>query len=177
MQLKFSKLKAAEDCIMLIETLRKKVEGRPQTQVRAWNSGDGSRSLFRLDYTLCTQRSGNRTFRGSTVQNDDDEDTCCLPSEQEWKQILLGGQEVHFQKDKPVISKGMNVQRVYQILNGKCRVEIEDAEGVRKTVDVMKEGEVFGELSLILGGETTADVVADCEEGEEVCAVCVRLLQ
>lgn len=48
----------------------------------------------------------------------------------------------------------------YVILSGKAKV-VKDAEGVQEVVGTLRQGDVFGEMSIIGGTKRTASVIAD----------------
>lgn len=63
--------------------------------------------------------------------------------------------------------------QIFQIGKGSCRVE-KLMEGKSKVLGRMESGEVFGEISFLEGGKTSATIVAD-EETEIYAIEGVRL--
>ncbi|HEX8703305.1 MAG TPA: cyclic nucleotide-binding domain-containing protein [Myxococcaceae bacterium] len=59
---------------------------------------------------------------------------------------------------KPLILQGEPASALYLVLRGQCRVMQQDENGRETDHQPMREGDVFGEISLLLGGEATATV-------------------
>lgn len=81
--------------------------------------------------------------------------------ERHWEIILMGGREVRFRQDDVIIKEGEELQRIYQIVEGTCRVE---KVGFDHVLARMPNGSTFGEMSFLLGGGASASVIADSEE-------------
>lgn len=83
-------------------------------------------------------------------------------SDFDWIILLREAQSKSFKKNEVIVNEGEFAARIFQIGSGKCRVEVQ-----KKVVGHMGEGEVFGEISFLEGGKTSASVIAD-EEGTDV---------
>jgi CRP-like cAMP-binding protein len=84
-------------------------------------------------------------------------------TEEDWRLVLQGAKDLHFQKDQVILKEGLEHQCVYQIVHGNCRIEKETPEGVKKVLGSMEQGQLFGEMSFLQGGGATVSVVADEE--------------
>lgn len=79
----------------------------------------------------------------------------------EWDEIISLATVASFEKDKIIMKEGQTNQSLYQIINGICAVERlrEDGTG-RVELGRMRKGEIFGELTFLLGGTASVSVVA-----------------
>jgi CRP-like cAMP-binding protein len=63
--------------------------------------------------------------------------------------------------DRPLIAQGRAVDALYLLLRGRCRVTHQRAEGGETAYQALQEGDLFGEIALLLGTPATATVVTD----------------
>jgi len=82
-------------------------------------------------------------------------------TEDDWHILLQGSKRVTYNKDQAIITEGENFQRIYQIIEGGCRIE----KG-GKRLGAMETGQTFGEISFLLSGGASASVIADGENVE-----------
>lgn len=82
-----------------------------------------------------------------------------MSSLQDWATLLQGAKTLHFDQDQLVLREGSNSQKIFQVTSGQCRVE---RAGV--VLNVLKEGEIFGELSFVDHAPVSASIYA-----HEVC--------
>jgi CRP/FNR family transcriptional regulator, cyclic AMP receptor protein len=70
-----------------------------------------------------------------------------------------------FPKGKIIIKQGRRGTSAFIIAKGKAQVILEDENGKKKLLAVLKEQDIFGEMGLIDGRPRSATVVAleDCE--------------
>jgi cAMP-dependent protein kinase regulator len=61
--------------------------------------------------------------------------------------------------DRPLLAQGRAVDALYLLLRGRCRVSHQRAEGGE--IAHLQEGDLFGEIALLLGTPATATVVTD----------------
>jgi cAMP-dependent protein kinase regulator len=59
---------------------------------------------------------------------------------------------------KPLILQGEQADALYLLLRGQCRVQQQSGDGQETDHQAMREGDVFGEISLLLGVAATATV-------------------
>ena len=64
---------------------------------------------------------------------------------------------VFYRKDEYIIRTGEQADAAYVIIEGEVAVQLPDAN---KSVHIMRQGEVFGELALLTDGVRSADVIA-----------------
>ena len=86
-----------------------------------------------------------------------EEDPETLTNE-DWELLLQGAKVATFTKDVTIVADGESFQRIYQIASGRCRIE----KG-GKLLGHMEVEDTFGEISFLLSGGATADVIADSE--------------
>lgn len=84
-------------------------------------------------------------------------------SSDEWDLILDGARNEEYEYGQPILKSGERVQRLYQILEGICNVEI-NKDGKSTVINSMEKGEIFGELNFVLAEETSANVIASSEK-------------
>ena len=61
-----------------------------------------------------------------------------------------GAKKETYKDGQTIIKAGEKYQRIYQILGGSCKVEV-IRDGQRVELNVMGEGEIFGEMSFVTG--------------------------
>jgi cAMP-dependent protein kinase regulator len=74
--------------------------------------------------------------------------------------LLERFQTVTFQAGQEIISRGQPASGLYVIASGSVQVQVPTDDGDTTVVASLGPGEVFGEISLLRGGGTTADVIA-----------------
>lgn len=89
-------------------------------------------------------------------------------SREDWNLLLQGESAlVKYNAGDTVVKMGLEYACLYQVASGSCRIEQEEKRGSKVTaVDVigwLKPGEVFGEISFLMGGSATASVIAEEE--------------
>jgi CRP-like cAMP-binding protein len=65
-----------------------------------------------------------------------------------------------------ILKEGDSMQRIYQVVSGQCQVvKLEHSRtGTNQRALVsLKQGELFGEISFLIGGGASADVVAESD--------------
>eukprot|EP01125_Pyxidicula_operculata_P015504 TRINITY_DN5265_c0_g1_i2.p1 TRINITY_DN5265_c0_g1~~TRINITY_DN5265_c0_g1_i2.p1 ORF type:complete len:1520 (+),score=363.72 TRINITY_DN5265_c0_g1_i2:326-4885(+) len=84
---------------------------------------------------------------------------------EDWRLILKGGRTVQYSKGEVILSKGEKTRQIFQLAKGKCRF---DVVGLRKEFTYLtpERGGIFGEISFVTHGTTTAQIIA-----EEDCTV------
>ncbi|HYI02133.1 cyclic nucleotide-binding domain-containing protein [Hyalangium sp.] len=65
--------------------------------------------------------------------------------------------------DRPLIAQGRAVDALYVLLRGRCRVTHHRSDGGELACQPLQEGDMFGEIALLLGTSATATVVTDTE--------------
>ncbi len=70
--------------------------------------------------------------------------------------ILASGEERHYERGEAIVREGESGDELFVILGGKARVE----RGGR-VVEVLEDGDFFGEVAVLDGGLRSADVIAD----------------
>lgn len=63
--------------------------------------------------------------------------------------------------DRPLLAQGQAVDALYLLLRGQCRVTHQRMEGGEAAYQALQEGDMFGEIALLLGTPATATVVTD----------------
>lgn len=87
-------------------------------------------------------------------------------SKEDWALVQRGFKLVTFKKDEDVIREGTEMQRIYQIAKGTCRIQITHPTEGPKVVGSMEAGALFGEMSFLEGKGATASVIADSDSVE-----------
>mmetsp|Transcript_14989 Transcript_14989/g.25765 ORF Transcript_14989/g.25765 Transcript_14989/m.25765 type:complete len:1097 (+) Transcript_14989:29-3319(+) len=104
----------------------------------------------------------NKTLeRGDAEVDENDDETDVALSQDDWNLLLAGANSKTYAKDEVIIGENEPAASIYQIGKGSCRAE---KGGVK--LGGMQQGEVFGEISFLEGGNTTAAVVADQDDTE-----------
>jgi CRP-like cAMP-binding protein len=84
--------------------------------------------------------------------------------DREWQLVTANSEEVVFSHDDIILSEGnANNGFVYRITEGSARVEVVLATGKLVTINRLREGTLFGEMSMIGISDTSAKVVADSD--------------
>jgi len=99
------------------------------------------------------------------VEFKDDEADATQMTSDDWNLLLGGAKCLTFAKNATIIAEGVEATRIYQIGRGVCR-----AEKGGQRLGAMQSGEIFGEISFLEGGKTTAAVVAE-QDGTEVYVI------
>lgn len=70
----------------------------------------------------------------------------------------------HVERGKTIFSKGEAGSSLFAVSSGTVEVVVPSAEGKNAVVNLIGEGEIFGEIALLDGGPRTADALAftDC---------------
>jgi CRP/FNR family transcriptional regulator, cyclic AMP receptor protein len=86
-----------------------------------------------------------------------------LPSERE--QLLTHARLVSFRARQEIFHKGAEGLGLLAVLKGKVRISSIGPDGNQVLLNIMDEGDVFGEIALLDGKERSADAVAmtECE--------------
>lgn len=63
--------------------------------------------------------------------------------------------------DRPLIAQGRAVDALYVLLRGQCRVTHQRSEGGELASQPLHEGDMFGEIALVLGTQATATVTTE----------------
>jgi CRP-like cAMP-binding protein len=83
----------------------------------------------------------------------------------DWEILTSTAQTQVYQLNDVLLRQGERNDKLFQINRGRCRVEIANNPGEPATVvGYVFQGEVFGELSLVLGMIASASVVVDLED-------------
>lgn len=82
-------------------------------------------------------------------------------NKEDWDMLLQGAKLQSYPKDTVIVQEGDNFQRIYQIVEGVCRIE----KG-GKRLGQMVSGQTFGEISFLLSGGASASVIAESENVE-----------
>ncbi len=71
----------------------------------------------------------------------------------------------HVKRGKTIFSKGELGSSLFVVCSGTVEVVVPSAEGKNAVVNLIGEGEIFGEIALLDGGPRTADALAlsDCQ--------------
>uniref|UniRef100_A0A7S3DGE8 cGMP-dependent protein kinase n=1 Tax=Palpitomonas bilix TaxID=652834 RepID=A0A7S3DGE8_9EUKA len=80
-------------------------------------------------------------------------------TERDFTLILGGAEERFYSENAVVLREGVVSSSLYQVAVGTVRVEV--GRDPTRIVRVMAEGDIFGEMSFLGGGVTTATIVAD----------------
>jgi hypothetical protein len=97
-------------------------------------------------------------------------DSSLLLNSADWRLVFESATSQEFRAGDVVLGEGEQYQRIYQIGDGTCSVRV----GGRHVAD-MKAGDVFGELSFLLGGGASASIVAESETVTVIFVERVRL--
>eukprot|EP01122_Echinamoeba_exundans_P012030 TRINITY_DN494_c0_g2_i1.p1 TRINITY_DN494_c0_g2~~TRINITY_DN494_c0_g2_i1.p1 ORF type:complete len:820 (-),score=147.31 TRINITY_DN494_c0_g2_i1:472-2931(-) len=89
-------------------------------------------------------------------------------SREDWNLLLQGdGALVRYNAGDVVVKMGQEYACMYQLASGSCRIEQEERKGSKVVgTDVLgwlKPGEIFGDISFLIGGSATASVIAEEE--------------
>jgi len=80
-----------------------------------------------------------------------------LPTEEDWKVLLLGGSIKNFRGGSEILSSNDYRQNLYQVISGTCVLLNEQTN---TEVQRIEENETFGEVPFLLGGVSGLRVVA-----------------
>jgi len=83
-------------------------------------------------------------------------------TEKDWELFLSGSKLRKYGRDETVISEGQPTAALYQIMQGRVRVELQLPQQSKSIVVAHRSaGDMFGEISLLKLGHATASIVAD----------------
>lgn len=85
--------------------------------------------------------------------------------------LLERFQTVTFQAGQEIITHGQPASGLFLVASGNVQVQVPTDDGGTQVVATLGPGEVFGEISLLRGGPTTADVMASGTVGALVLSV------
>jgi len=89
--------------------------------------------------------------------------------EEDWKHFMTGAKQLKFRKGQYVLQEGQATAALYQIIQGKLRVELQLKDRAQAVVvGYRTAGEMFGETSLLKSGVATASIAAD-EDATLIC--------
>eukprot|EP01102_Stenamoeba_stenopodia_P011858 TRINITY_DN3671_c0_g1_i1.p1 TRINITY_DN3671_c0_g1~~TRINITY_DN3671_c0_g1_i1.p1 ORF type:complete len:1002 (+),score=213.21 TRINITY_DN3671_c0_g1_i1:63-3068(+) len=78
----------------------------------------------------------------------------------DWELIRCGARVATFKPDRAIVKQNYLQPSIYFITKGRCRVELETEEDEVKVVAHLETGQMFGEISFLVGGKGTATVLA-----------------
>lgn len=85
-------------------------------------------------------------------------------TEKDWELFLSGSKLRKYKRDETVIREGQPTAALYQIMQGRVRVELQLPQQSKSIVVAHRSaGDMFGEISLLKLGHATASIVADDE--------------
>ncbi|GAM20898.1 hypothetical protein SAMD00019534_040730 [Acytostelium subglobosum LB1] len=94
-------------------------------------------------------------------------------TKEDWEVIGREGSKLLvYTKDQPIVKQGDRIQKIFQITKGVCRIEKmvpnprEPGQMQSVILGTMKQDDTFGEITYLLSGEVTANVIADSSEVE-----------
>ncbi|KAF2072479.1 hypothetical protein CYY_006211 [Polysphondylium violaceum] len=156
-RLTFQSGKDREDAYGMINILW---EASKQTN----NTSDEIKNKLELE----RKKVNNLTLKTRNNKNRGDE-----LSKEDWELIgCEGSRSTTYKKDEVIVSEGERMQKIFQIGKGVCRIEksVPLAPGSNEYKKVilgtMKQDDTFGEITYLLSGEATADVIADSDQTE-----------
>lgn len=79
---------------------------------------------------------------------------------EELTEILLLATERRFRRGQTIFQKGDNGSSMMAVLRGRVRISVVSEEGKEMTLNVIRTGEVFGEIALLDGQPRSADATA-----------------
>jgi CRP-like cAMP-binding protein len=84
---------------------------------------------------------------------------------EEMDQLLAHAHVTHVRQGKVILLKGSPGTGMMAVLKGRVRISAPSADGREIVLNMIEEGEIFGEIALLDGKDRTADAVAqtDCE--------------
>jgi CRP-like cAMP-binding protein len=83
--------------------------------------------------------------------------------EEDWNLILQGSKTINYRSGAVIIQAGTVPQRVFQIVQGKCRLEKKMPDGSVQSIGSLNTGAMFGEMSFLEGETASISVVADAK--------------
>eukprot|EP01097_Dermamoeba_algensis_P008446 TRINITY_DN5641_c0_g1_i10.p1 TRINITY_DN5641_c0_g1~~TRINITY_DN5641_c0_g1_i10.p1 ORF type:complete len:765 (-),score=221.57 TRINITY_DN5641_c0_g1_i10:921-3182(-) len=89
-----------------------------------------------------------------------------IMSLQDLEIIAKSSKAHHFKKGEVIIQQGHFVNRIYQVVRGRCRVETNNLDNTTSIVGYLKPRNIFGEISYIDHGTANASVIADSSDVE-----------
>jgi serine/threonine protein kinase/CRP-like cAMP-binding protein len=170
-----------EEILSVMEHCRKKVRSTELTSElqqkvpggeRDWMEGDETEMLRELidDHSTlldskrksssalseASGRSGGSSVTGGRLD--------MTLTEKDWDLFLSGAKLRRFSRDETVISEGQPTAALYQVMQGRVRVELQLPNEARSVVVAHRGmGDMFGEISLLKHGLATASIIADDE--------------
>jgi len=105
--------------------------------------------------------SQRKLLHKQSFDEDDDNNDPEMLSKEDWEFLLQGAKTEDFKMNEVIVSEGEDVQRIYQIIEGTCRIE--KGTDQPKVLGKMDPGSTFGEISFLLSGGASASVLADSD--------------
>ncbi len=80
-------------------------------------------------------------------------------SEEQLYNLVIGSRLVCFEPQEAIIEFGQTGSFLGVLIDGKAQVSVTDDKGDTHSIAVLKSGDIFGEMSLMTGDKTMADVI------------------
>jgi small-conductance mechanosensitive channel len=95
-------------------------------------------------------------------------------SDEETRKLASGSRVRVFAPDEPIVRQGQPGKSMFVVHKGAVKVQIEE-ESQTKTLNILREGDFFGEMGLLTGEPRTATVIAE-EEAQvlEIDNLCLK---
>mmetsp|Transcript_4454 Transcript_4454/g.6234 ORF Transcript_4454/g.6234 Transcript_4454/m.6234 type:complete len:1257 (-) Transcript_4454:61-3831(-) len=145
----FSEDKERDAAFDMLESLFKTLKSRPMRS-------NGQVSLGTEELRRQIKQQDSESSDDEQAQSNEDHEQL---TPEDWDDLLEGAKLLVFKKGDVIITEGENFQRIYQLVEGECRIE----KG-GKMLGKMEDGQFFGEISFLLSGGATATITADSEE-------------
>eukprot|EP01114_Cavostelium_apophysatum_P004912 TRINITY_DN1537_c0_g1_i1.p1 TRINITY_DN1537_c0_g1~~TRINITY_DN1537_c0_g1_i1.p1 ORF type:complete len:999 (+),score=317.95 TRINITY_DN1537_c0_g1_i1:43-2997(+) len=81
-------------------------------------------------------------------------------TERDWAIIMSGANPEKFKRDEVVVQQGVFNRCIFRVVKGKVRAE-KDENGKAVVLSRIEEGQMFGEMSVLTQGKTSATIRAD----------------
>ena len=80
-------------------------------------------------------------------------------SEEQLYKLVIGSRLVSFEPQEAIIEFGQSGSFMGVLIDGKAQVSVTDDKGDIHNIAILESGDIFGEMSLMTGDKTMADVI------------------
>lgn len=159
------------DSITDIEKVKQSIvikAGNKSHRFISFKALDEAFNLLKSIWQQCSKKDTRIVKRRIEYEINEEQRPSFDLTENDWELILRGANIVSYNKGDFIINEGDSFQRIFQLVRGSAKIEKKQRDGSSLMIGLLtKDDSVFGEISFIEGGVTSASIVAN-EDNTEV---------